>query len=394
MSPEQIKGLKIDERSDIYSLGVVLYELVTGNIPFNSTSEYDLSRMQIETKPILPRQIVSKLPEEMEGAILRALDKNPAARFQTVREFRQVIESSLLQLSIDTNYIEPYAREKRVVVSTVPDQSTGSLITQSPISDETNAPIWRKQRELLPVWTTLLFALVAVLAVVLIRYRPESLRTEDKSVDALPAQTIEQKVEQKEEQASVEEKAQEIASDNVTAPVIPKVRNVRPPLEVKENRSPDIKPVTKPIKVIPSVPKLEAEKRTPADNPVTARKEPEKVTSSIPTRTVSQARYSRREDVNPIRSRMTSEFLNAAWNGDKRTMEDLLDQGVNVNARDSMGRTALMLAASKGHGGAAKFLIKRGANVNARDINGKTALIRAIEGGHDDTAKALQKNME
>ncbi|MDQ3806451.1 MAG: serine/threonine protein kinase, partial [Acidobacteriota bacterium] len=88
MSPEQVKGLETDARSDIYSLGMLLYEMLTGRIPFDITNEFELMKAQIEQMPVAPRQLNPAIPESVEQAIGRAIAKDPAHRFQSAGEFR------------------------------------------------------------------------------------------------------------------------------------------------------------------------------------------------------------------------------------------------------------------------------------------------------------------
>lgn len=93
MSPEQVRGEETDARSDIYSLGILLYEMLTGRVPFNSASEYELMRSQIEDAPTPPRAFSPQVPLRIEQAIMRALAKKREARYQSASEFRK----SLLQ---------------------------------------------------------------------------------------------------------------------------------------------------------------------------------------------------------------------------------------------------------------------------------------------------------
>lgn len=91
MSPEQVRGQETDARSDIYSLGILLYEMLTGRVPFASDSEYDLMKMQIEDAPAPPRVFAAHIPQTIEQAIMRSLAKKPDARFQSAAEFRNML---------------------------------------------------------------------------------------------------------------------------------------------------------------------------------------------------------------------------------------------------------------------------------------------------------------
>jgi serine/threonine protein kinase len=92
MSPERVRGLsQVDAQSDIYSLGAVLYELVTGRKPFDGESAYSIMVEQVEKQPAPPIEVEPGLPEPLNDIILGALEKDPSRRFSSADEFRQAL---------------------------------------------------------------------------------------------------------------------------------------------------------------------------------------------------------------------------------------------------------------------------------------------------------------
>jgi serine/threonine-protein kinase len=91
MSPEQVNGEPTDPRSDLYSVGVSLYEMVTGLKPFRADSDFGIMRAHIEMRPRPPAELAPGLPVGLNDVILKAIAKNPVDRYQSADEFRAAL---------------------------------------------------------------------------------------------------------------------------------------------------------------------------------------------------------------------------------------------------------------------------------------------------------------
>ncbi|HJK89549.1 MAG TPA: serine/threonine-protein kinase, partial [Polyangiaceae bacterium LLY-WYZ-15_(1-7)] len=92
MSPEQCAGSGVDHRTDVYALGIILYEMCTGVVPFDADNLMGILTKHLYEEPIPPRQRNPKLPEELELVILKAITKQADQRYQSMQEFFEDLE--------------------------------------------------------------------------------------------------------------------------------------------------------------------------------------------------------------------------------------------------------------------------------------------------------------
>jgi eukaryotic-like serine/threonine-protein kinase len=89
LSPEQARGAPVTASSDLYSAGIVLYEMLTGKVPFNGDSAIEIAMKHLNDPPKPPSKIRPEIPDELDAVVLRALSKNPEDRYQTAEEFSE-----------------------------------------------------------------------------------------------------------------------------------------------------------------------------------------------------------------------------------------------------------------------------------------------------------------
>ncbi len=110
LSPEQAKGKIVTRSSDLYSTGIVLYEILTGTVPFNGENSVTIALMQIKDTPRPPIDLNPKIPPALNDVVLCALQKNPADRYDTAAEMEAHLKRALREP--DGTFVQEYMQEK------------------------------------------------------------------------------------------------------------------------------------------------------------------------------------------------------------------------------------------------------------------------------------------
>lgn len=148
IAPEQAQGLSVDGRADIYSLGIVLYEMLAGRVPFDDENPLTVAYRQVRDDPVPPSMIVPGIPPAMEAIVMKALAKNPANRYQTAQEFKADLLRFLEGMPVSATPVMPAAVPPASAAPTAPTAPTAPAypvapaVLPPPAGKKTPAWVW------------------------------------------------------------------------------------------------------------------------------------------------------------------------------------------------------------------------------------------------------------
>lgn len=168
ISPEQARGDKTDEKADIYSVGVILYEMLTGKMPFDAENAVSIAIMQLQREPQMPTEINSSIPKGLEQITIQAMQKSSERRYQSAAE---------MLCDLETIKKDPYATfEHNFFVDSSPTRYVDEM-SSTPASavvefDDDNDDTESKNRMIIPVLSGVAAALVVALIILGIIFIP------------------------------------------------------------------------------------------------------------------------------------------------------------------------------------------------------------------------------
>ena len=176
MSPEQARGLDVDLRTDIFSLGTVIYEMVTGKAPFEGETTSDVIAALIKDEPESMRSTIAELPLEFEQVVSKALAKDRGLRYQTISEFSSALQRVKDEVQLDalvrTN--SDGARRSLTEIVRPPTTPSRGVVSTHPQLEQKTEPLTKRtwMRWTLPISLALLVVAAVVAGVSLNRPKP------------------------------------------------------------------------------------------------------------------------------------------------------------------------------------------------------------------------------
>jgi serine/threonine-protein kinase len=162
LAPEQARGQPVDERSDLYSVGIVLYEMLTGTVPFKGDTAVTVALKHVNEMAVEPAQVVPGMPYALNQIVLKAIAKDPDQRYQTAAQFARDLRSAQLGGPVAAAAFDPGAEATRLMGATAgaPAGPT-SVMTSDPL-DQTTGDRGRRRRRW--PWVLVIVLLLLVIA--------------------------------------------------------------------------------------------------------------------------------------------------------------------------------------------------------------------------------------
>ena len=172
LSPEQARGEVVDARSDIYSCGCLLYELLTGRPPFKGDSAVAIAYQHVRELPVPPSQIAPDVPESMDRVVMKALAKHREDRYQNADQMRADLQAAIRGLQVNAPATETWQQQATTVIAPTPGVPSAPAATNTgsipKVKDEQAArqaeeeAAKRKKKQLLIIGLITLVALLAL----------------------------------------------------------------------------------------------------------------------------------------------------------------------------------------------------------------------------------------
>ncbi len=164
-SPEQALAApgKIDFRTDIYSVGILMYEMTTGSPPFNNGTDIEILKKQIGTVPVSPREINKNIPAGVEQIIMHALEKNPDNRFSSAQEMLLDIQEFIRNPSASFNYKTVESAVKQTRNTVFQNEDNKKIVIQKEPSGKTDTGNRRRKNRIIPVMIGIITAILILI---------------------------------------------------------------------------------------------------------------------------------------------------------------------------------------------------------------------------------------